>query len=381
KQNEQQRTRKEAAHLGFDDISGQLDAALDQYDGVSFVPFSWVAALIVAYILIIGPGDYFFLRKVVGRMELTWITSTLTVVVFSAIAWALVGWPRGDRTQIAGVDLVDVDVATGQVRGTHWRRVYSPRNQRFNLAMQSTFGEPLAQPPAGMLLAWHGLPGKSISGMDAASRAGAVGRDYAIVADSDVDQTRIESLPIAVGGSKGLLARSWSECRLTGPSLEYTPQRQIRGVVENPFDVRLANCVLYHDRWAYPLETLEPGQTVAIDDRTHVLDVAWMLTERAPIEGRNVALAWDHERRDDPGRIMRMMMFHQAAGGRLHTNLLHRYFAYVDLSQHLPLERAILVGEANQRAAQLSFGDAAEAAPTGRLHTYYRLVLPTRPRE
>ena len=52
-------------HYGYDDLAGQLRSALDRFTGVRLAPFWLVAGLIVAYILLIGPGDYFFLRKVV----------------------------------------------------------------------------------------------------------------------------------------------------------------------------------------------------------------------------------------------------------------------------------------------------------------------------
>ena len=56
--------------FGYTDMAGQLRIALDQFGGVRLVPFWVVAMLAILYILLVGPGDYFFLRKVVGRMQL-----------------------------------------------------------------------------------------------------------------------------------------------------------------------------------------------------------------------------------------------------------------------------------------------------------------------
>ena len=47
-------------------------------------PFGWVAFFVFLYILLIGPGDYFFLKKVVKRMEMTWVTFPLIVIAVSA---------------------------------------------------------------------------------------------------------------------------------------------------------------------------------------------------------------------------------------------------------------------------------------------------------
>ena len=49
---------------GVSDLSSRLIQALEQFQGVTLVPFGWVAGFIFLYILLIGPGDYFFLKKV-----------------------------------------------------------------------------------------------------------------------------------------------------------------------------------------------------------------------------------------------------------------------------------------------------------------------------
>ena len=45
--------------LGLTDLAGQLRGALDQFPGVELAPFWLVAGLIVVYLLLIGPGDFF----------------------------------------------------------------------------------------------------------------------------------------------------------------------------------------------------------------------------------------------------------------------------------------------------------------------------------
>ena len=72
---------------GVSDLSSQLRVALEQFPGVKLIPFGWVAFFIFLYILLIGPGDYFFLKKVLKRMELTWITFPTIVVTVSLVAY------------------------------------------------------------------------------------------------------------------------------------------------------------------------------------------------------------------------------------------------------------------------------------------------------
>ena len=104
-------------HYGYTDLAGQMRSALDQFTGVRLVPFWLVAGLIVGYILLIGPGDYFFLRKVVGRMEWTWLTFPLIVVLVCLAAYVLAYQLKGNQLRVNQIDLVDVDAASGRMRG------------------------------------------------------------------------------------------------------------------------------------------------------------------------------------------------------------------------------------------------------------------------
>ena len=77
-----------ARPYGVSDLSTILRTALEQFPGVKLIPFGWVAFFIFLYILLIGPGDYFFLKKVLKRMELTWITFP-TIVLTREPAWPI----------------------------------------------------------------------------------------------------------------------------------------------------------------------------------------------------------------------------------------------------------------------------------------------------
>ena len=67
-------------------------------------------------------------------------------------------------------------------------------------------------------------------------------------------------------------------------------------------------------------------------------------------------------------------MFHEAAGGRNYTSLTHRYQPWLDLSRHLDLGRAVLVGRAAGPAAELAV--AGQAAVPNQKWTFYRLLIP-----
>ena len=122
----------QVTHVGYDDISGQLRSALDQYSHVTLVRFSWVAGLLVLYLLLLGPLDFFGLHKL-GRPQWTWVTFPLIVLAFCVLAvWLSQRW-KGSRSEINQIDVVDVDLEQGTVRGTTWANMYSPQAARLDM--------------------------------------------------------------------------------------------------------------------------------------------------------------------------------------------------------------------------------------------------------
>ena len=51
--------RADDRDLAFDQMAGQLRSALDQFTKVRLVPFWVIVVLILVYLVLIGPGDYF----------------------------------------------------------------------------------------------------------------------------------------------------------------------------------------------------------------------------------------------------------------------------------------------------------------------------------
>ncbi len=153
-------------HYRYTDLSGQLRSALDEFTGVRTIPFSFVALMIIFYILLIGPGDYFFLRKVVRRMEWTWLSFPLIVLVVSAAAYLLAYYFKGNQLRVNQADLVDVDAASGFVRGSTWLDIFSPRMESFNLSLQPRLPDGHSDANAQSWFAWLGLQGGALGGMN-----------------------------------------------------------------------------------------------------------------------------------------------------------------------------------------------------------------------
>ncbi len=370
--------RSQITHLGYDDLTGQLRAALDQFTDVTRVEFSWVAGLILVYILLIGPADYFLLKRV-GRMHWTWLTFPLTVVAFTVLAIVLTTRFSGNRVQVNQVDLVDVDMDRAVARGTTWMHVYSPQTAAFDLGLETRWPLPADSiGKGGRLFGWQGLPGDGLGGLNTASTATLFPLGYAIRPANEADQTSPELLgvPIQVSSSKGLLARWWAEIDVP-PSSELTIDRNglLSGRLSHPLDVELHDAMVLFRNWTYPIGgTLQPGQTISFDGLPP-RNLEWRLTRRRVVETRDVSTPWDRTSRD-ASRILEILMFHDAAGGRSYTDLTHRYQPYLDLSEHLRTGRAILVGRGPAASSLTRAGQSLDGAAIDRQTALYRIVFP-----
>ncbi len=363
--------------VGFDDLSGQLRGALDQFPGVRLVPFSLIAVLISLYIALIGPGDFFLLRWARRRFEWTWLTFPAIVVACCVLAGYLAHVWKGSQLQVNKIDLVDFDLATGVARGSTWAHLFSPGNKRYKLSLRPVLEEVITDAPRGELLSWQGLPGDKFGGMNNSS-GDAADRSYRI--DCDFDNTRtqratVQGLPIDVWSSRSLAGRWWNSAELASNNqLVAIGDGQLSGVVHNPLPVELSDCKLCYQRWAYDLHRLAANQMVTLDSsRARTMD--WMLTKTKVRDSKEVSTPWNRQSFEIP-RIMEMMMFYKAAGGRGYTNLLNRHEPFVDLSDHLRTGRAILVGRTEAAATELIQDNQPLSQQPGERWTFVRLVIP-----
>lgn len=384
-----------AAHVGYRDLVGQLRAALDQFPGVHMLPFSVIAALIVLYIALIGPVDYLLLRRFTRRMEWTWFTFSLIAVVMCLAAWWLASLTRGRTSRTNQLTLVDVDMEQGVLRGTAWIHLYTPKASTFHLELQvdpqtdvrGEFAKTAEQGGAGRgpgeLLSWLGLPGTALGGMDRKTHTDLPTKTYYLLGHDGVDSPRrmtIAGMPLNAASSKSLVGRWWGATDFAPPE----PMRNdglgmLAGQITNPLPIDLDECVLFYDRWAYSLGRIAPRQRIRLDETVAPRNVETLLQQRRIEDMKDVTTPWDQSS-PDVSRISQIMMFHEAAGGRAYTGLLHRHQGETDLSDHLMLGRAVLVGRAKQPAAQIVGEGLNAVGDTATQHwTYYRIVFPVNP--
>ena len=366
-------------HYGFDDMAGQLRSALDRFPAVPPVPFSLVVALVVACLFLVGPFDYFFLKKFVGRMVLTWVTLPLVVLGFSAGAFLLAHRLKGDKVHVNQINLVDVDAQTGLLRGTAWANLFSPRADRYDLEFQPNLPE--GSEPADRQTSWLGLPGEGLGGMHPKTAALAVWKQ---AYDFSPGLDAVRGVPIPSWSTRSLTGR-WAARTKVALQTELHDQDQVpTGTIASSLAFPLSDCRLCYGGWVYGLGTMKPGETIIIRPSAERRDLKTFLTGRKLIikEGRELNTPYERSS-TEPAYVLHAMMFFEAAGGRQYTGLWNRYQEFVDLSGLLKLGRAIFIARAPSDAsaagshgARLLRDGQAISGSEGRNLTVYRFVLP-----
>ncbi len=114
-------------------IDGVFGALIDSRQ-IKKLPVTWLLLLLVVYLVVIGPFDQWWLKKI-GRQMLTWITFPTYVVLFSLLIYFIGYKLRAGETEWNELSIVDV-LPRGEkvdLRGRTYISIYSSSNARYNL--------------------------------------------------------------------------------------------------------------------------------------------------------------------------------------------------------------------------------------------------------
>ena len=384
------KTNRQLTHVGVTDLATQFQVSNEDFSAVRRPSYWFVMGLILLYVAVIGPLDYLLVHRLLRRPELTWLTFPILMAAGIAAAAWYADRANGRALQINQVDLVDIDSTTGTVRNNTWVSLYSPEHQRFEVAVepapQSKFGQP-AGGEGAVHLSWMSVPENSVGGMYRSGGANFGGSGYHF----GVESAKVEDLPIAHWSTKTLSAGWRSE--LTQPvvdsRLENLGTGQLRGKITHHFGVPLEDCLIVASGWAYFPPTvggkLQPDVEWALTGGRDVRDLRALLTgERLTstdkktgslktTEITTTAEAYNPLDRDIDQQV-RMITFHEAAGGSEYTGLSHAALRGLELTNLMQLGRAVLVGRVASSPARVVV-DGTPVEPTGH-STWVRLVLP-----
>ena len=115
-------------------LDGVFGAMIDSKQ-VRKLPIGWLLVLLVGYLVVIGPLDRYWLKRI-NRQMLTWVTFPIYVVLFSGLIY-LIGYKlRAGESEWNELHVVDVMPAGEQagLRGRTYASIYSPVNARYVVA-------------------------------------------------------------------------------------------------------------------------------------------------------------------------------------------------------------------------------------------------------
>ncbi len=135
---------------GGSSLDGVFGALIDSRQ-VRKLPVEWLLLLLLVYLVVIGPFDQYWLKKI-NRPMLTWITFPSYVVLFSLLIYFIGYKLRAGDTEWNELQIVDV-LPRGQkaaLRGRTFASVYSSSNAKYELAFAPNSPEALDQSYASL---------------------------------------------------------------------------------------------------------------------------------------------------------------------------------------------------------------------------------------
>jgi hypothetical protein len=202
-------------------------------------------------------------------------------------------------------------------------------------------------------------------------------------------ESGVAGLPVPQWSTRSLAA-AWddSQTALVDCRLETFGVGQLKGTIAHHFGFPLEDCLLVVAGWAYvpttDNATLAPkvewrpsGNTVRQRDLKALL-TGERRTRRSKEDDFSTDILATTEVYNPMGRdraqIVRMLSFHEAAGGSEYTGLANAALRRLELTEIMQLGRGILIGRLPAASAQFAI-DGNPAAPAERA-TWVRIVLP-----
>lgn len=255
------------------DIATWIDTGLSSFTEVTVVPFSTVALLILFYIALIGPVDYFVLKKIFGRLELTWITFPVIVVGVSVASYYSAYWMKGDQVRVNRVEMLDIDSTTETLRGQQFFSIFSPLIARYTVTTEPGFGASGTWADLGMgrapLDRWTATNGSLVDYSRMSGTGGLLGAGgYSYAGPEPIT---IVDAPIRIWSVKSFVSQwlAQSAPGIVESNLKrgdlLVDQTGLVGSVTNRLGIEVQNAWLLSSEYAFDLGTLKPGDTSTLE--------------------------------------------------------------------------------------------------------------------
>jgi hypothetical protein len=361
---------------GPPDLAAQLRIAVESGGHgrrIGPVPFEAIIGLGLLYVACLYPLDWWLVSR--GRRPgLAWGTLPLVIAAFTAAAAACAhSWQSREPLTGHAAEIVDVDAASGHVRGTSWAAAWRRENGGVDAGL----------PSRAAAVSWWADAGTGFGAIDAA-----LPHPSLAAADYRYGETlaTLKDVPVAATADR-LFEAAWTAASGTAASVTSTLARDAQGALAGsiahhlPFP--LDACRLASAGWIYDLGRLAPDAVHDLRQGRGPRSLAGVLARREAAREREIAPRWNPGE-SDVLRILEVAGFHAAAGGVAYTGLPAGRLARLDLSPLLSVDRAVLFGTASDpppewtadwqiRDARAGRTAAAGVKMAARL---YRIVIP-----
>lgn len=312
---------------GQQELASELQRGMEQFDEVPVISFGWIALFILIYIIIVGPVEYIILKKVFKKMEWTWITFPVVVILISVGAYFTAYAIKGNDLRINKVDIVDIDLYQGDVQGISWITLFSPRMQSWTLGLEPVWGESSSEDVSGkVLMTTLSPPDNSIGGANRPG-GGSFFKSPYVFADGGKG---LENVPIPVWAARSFTA-SWSKPATAKSLFEFDLKRAadnsnlIVGTLTSKLPVTLRDVsIFYQGSWFDELPNLPPNVPLRVGVQSLSLGAhqknntnQWFKSEYRPLHGRGASVDVNQDNSYSyqgnvalPNELMKSILFH-----------------------------------------------------------------------
>lgn len=356
--------------LGYNDISGQIRSALDRFESVRVVPVSFILVLLTFYWLAVGPLDWFVVHKILKKPVLTWVTFPFWILIFCGLAYYLAVPGRPNKVLLNELTLFDFDAETGIQRENCWANLYSPRDARYTLLLDSAAKQSadVSEYPISTLFSWNGLPGGGLGGMAPKTVSPTIWQegtmqDFSDLATYHKPLQTVKDIPMQVRSTKSFFGHRWmlDDSPITNARALVQSQDQDQGCKVDLADEEgvltgkltlpqwlptLENGLLIYGRWAQELGTLERGKEIKIDNKTtprrELRDL--LIPPSIQNDSQLSRIATYNTQATDLEYIARVFSLYGMLGGFEVIGLSNAFQKNLDMSSLFAADRAILIG-------------------------------------
>ncbi len=229
-----------AGGLSFID-DNLLVNAVSQLPTLALPPITGLLALLIAYILLIGPVNYLILKRL-DRREWAWITMPILIVVFAAGAYAYGAALRGSEVIVNEIAIVRGAPGATEGAAQAYLGVFSPTRSIYQVSV-----------PGGALLSTS-INGDVFGGVGTAS----------VLDVLQGDPARVRDLSVGFGSLRTIRAETAVAVPLIETDLRLEDGR-LRGTVKNASAQRLERPAVVLGQTVAVLDDLEPGTVATVD--------------------------------------------------------------------------------------------------------------------